>query len=118
MLPVPDRKAHSPIGSSSMAKMSVRDTAPILCERALADIGELAGPLTHEVNDLLNNLALHLAVIQQVASQELSRELQEVRRQITHVAGVVARLQRRRRRQVDTEPLDINLALQHLRTRP
>ena len=38
------------------------DLAPFLArESRLADLGELAGPLIHEVNNYLNNLTLHLA---------------------------------------------------------
>ena len=58
-----------------MRKPAYKESAPVVCETSLADVGELAGPLTHEVNDLLNNLTLHLAVIQQICSQELTAEL-------------------------------------------
>jgi signal transduction histidine kinase len=96
-----------------MRKTQSKEAVPELCERPLADIGELAGPLTHEVNDLLNNLTLHLAVIQHIASQELTAELQQVRQQITHVAALVSRFQRRRHRQVEPQQVDINQELRH-----
>src|SRR5207244_2281149 len=67
-------------------------------ETALADVGELAGPVTHEVNNLLNNLTLHLAVMQQVGSSDLSADLETIRRHITRLTGVVSRFQRRRQR--------------------
>jgi signal transduction histidine kinase len=88
------------------------DSVPLPDETALADLGELAGPLSHEVNDLLNSLTLHLAVLQQTGTQEMAGELQQVRRQITRVATLVARFQRLRRRHA-REPvlLDINTLL-------
>jgi C4-dicarboxylate-specific signal transduction histidine kinase len=107
----PARNLQATSGEGSMRKSNGREAAPVVCERSLADVGELAGPLTHEVNDLLNNLTLHLAVIQHMAAGELTGELREVRRQITHVAALVAGWQRRRRRQTAPEPVDVNEAL-------
>jgi signal transduction histidine kinase len=99
------------IGDPAMRKPPSKEPTPIVSERPLADVGELAGPLTHEFNDLLNNLSLHLAVIQHQGSQTMTAELQEVRRQINHVAGVVARFQRRRRRHPEPRSVDVNVAL-------
>jgi signal transduction histidine kinase len=61
----------------------------------LADLGEIAGPLAHEVNNLLNTLTLHLAILEQQAP-EASADLDALRRQIRHVAAQVARFQRHR----------------------
>jgi signal transduction histidine kinase len=81
-------------------------------ENALADLGELAGPLTHEVNNLLNNLTLHLALQKDAAPDELGADLQTIRKQITDVAGVVMRFQRRRNRdRAEPTLVDVNLAL-------
>jgi signal transduction histidine kinase len=79
-------------------------------EIALADVGELAGPLTHEVNNLLNNLTLHLAVMQQMGSAALTPDLDAIRRQINRFAGVVSRFQRRRQRDRGEAPVvDLNV---------
>jgi signal transduction histidine kinase len=81
-------------------------------EIALADVGELAGPLTHEVNNLLNNLTLHLAVMQQMGSTALTPDLEAIRRQINRFAGVVSRFQRRRQRDRGEAPVvDLNAIL-------
>jgi signal transduction histidine kinase len=81
-------------------------------EIALADVGELSGPLTHEVNNLLNNLTLHLAVMQQVGPTTLGPDLEAIRRQITQFAGVVSRFQRRRQRDRGEAPtVDLNAAI-------
>jgi signal transduction histidine kinase len=75
-------------------------------------VGELAGPLTHEVNNLLNNLTLHLAVMQQVGASSLGPDLEAIRRQITRFAGVVSRFQRRRQRERgEPDVVDLNAAL-------
>ena len=58
------------------------DLAPFLArESRLADLGELAGPLIHEVNNYLNNLTLHLALLQQQTPGGLTDDLQSLRRQ-------------------------------------
>jgi signal transduction histidine kinase len=89
-----------------------QDPAVFNDEIALADVGELAGPLTHEVNNLLNNLTLHLAVMQQAGPPELSPDLDAIRRQISRFAGVVARFQKRRHRERgEPGPVDVNAAM-------
>jgi signal transduction histidine kinase len=66
-------------------------------EARLADLGELAGPLIHEVNNYLNNLTLHLALLQQQApGGPLSEDLQSLRRQASHVGAQLQRFQRHR----------------------
>src|SRR5205823_9475406 len=73
------------------------DLAPFLArESRLADLGELAGPLIHEVNNYLNNLTLHLALLQQQTPGGLSDDLQSLRRQAGHVSLQLQRFQRHR----------------------
>jgi len=73
------------------------DLAPFLArESRLADLGELAGPLIHEVNNYLNNLTLHLALLQQQTPGGLSEDLQSLRRQAGHVSQQLQRFQRHR----------------------
>ena len=93
-----------------MAVTLAPDPTVLADEVALADVGELAGPLTHEVNNLLNNLTLHLAVMQQLGSASLTPDLEAIRRQIANFAGVVSRFQRRRRQYDRGEPplIDLN----------
>jgi signal transduction histidine kinase len=92
-----------------MAATVAPDSTVLADEVALADVGELAGPLTHEVNNLLNNLTLHLAVMQQLGSASLTPDLEAIRRQITQFAAIVARFQRRRRQNDRGEPDIVNL---------
>jgi signal transduction histidine kinase len=89
-----------------------KDSLNRLRESSMADLGELAGPLTHEVNNLLNNLSLHLALWQQTGSADLTDSLPALRRQIAHIANVMHRFQRRRHGdQLETTPLDLNTVL-------
>jgi signal transduction histidine kinase len=83
-----------------------------LRESHLADIGELAGPLAHEVNNLLNNMSLHLAMMQQTSPAPLLADMLAIRQDIARVAGVVLQHQRYRGRYT-LEPtlLDLNLSL-------
>jgi signal transduction histidine kinase len=74
----------------------------------LADAGELAGPLTHEVNNFLNNLLLHVAVLESDLPETLRAELKEVRRQGVGIASLVRQFQQLRRRP-PTEHRGVNL---------
>jgi signal transduction histidine kinase len=80
-----------------------------LRETFLADLGELAGPLAHEVNNLLNNISLHLAVIQQTSLQPLHGDLLTIRKDVERVAEVVSQHQRYRNKQtLEPATLDLN----------
>jgi signal transduction histidine kinase len=59
----------------------------------LADLGELVGPVAHEVNNFLNSLLLHLAVLDQEASEDTQAELAEIRRQGTEISAMLRTLQ-------------------------
>ena len=64
----------------------------------LADVGELAGPLAHEVNNYLNCVLLHVAVLETEVPAELKPELESLRQLSTDMAALVARFQDYRRR--------------------
>src|SRR5437879_8169204 len=72
----------------------------------LADAGELAGPLAHEVNNFLNVLLLNPAVL-------LRDELAEVRRQGKQLGKLVERWQRSRGA-ARPRAVDVGKALQRL----
>jgi signal transduction histidine kinase len=59
----------------------------------LADVGEIAGPLAHEINNLLNSLLLHLAVLERDVSEDLRGDLKEIRSQGTTMAATIRRFQ-------------------------
>jgi signal transduction histidine kinase len=85
----------------------------ILPETALADLGEIAGPLTHEVNDLLNSLTLHFAVIEMAASEELAGELRSLRQRIARTGAMINRFQSRRQQpRCESALLDMNAVLE------
>src|SRR5437870_4785824 len=78
-------------------------------ERALADIGELAGPVTHEFNDILNTILLHIAVLEQSVPKASGRDLAEIRQQSMRIAGLVRQFQSYRHRQRPADhPLELN----------
>ena len=71
-----------------------KECAVMLRESALADRGELAGPLTHEINNLLNMLTLHLALVQQKSPADLTPDVLAIRQHVSQAADVVLRFQR------------------------
>src|SRR5438046_3194815 len=73
------------------------EAACLAREAQLADLGELAGPLTHEFNNFLNNLALHLEIMKQTAAAGTMPDAERLRRQVTQTAGLIGRFQRYRR---------------------
>ena len=64
----------------------------------LADIGEAAGSIAHEFNNLLNALLLHVAVLELKLPPETHAGLHEVRRQATEAAALIHHFQNYRRR--------------------
>jgi signal transduction histidine kinase len=90
--------------------MPADDQAVLLArETYLADLGELAGPLTHEFNNLLNNLTLHLEIMKQKAPNNMSADLERIRRQVGQTASEIARFQRyRRAKSTSEESVDLN----------
>ncbi len=81
-------------GGTMPAESAFERTAEEL--EALADAGERAGPLAHEVNNFLNVLLLHLAVIEHTVPAESRPDLAEVRRQGKQLAELVRQWQRAR----------------------
>lgn len=79
-------------------------------ETALATIGELAGPVVHEFNNLLNTMLLQVAVMEQKVDAELLPDLQTIRRQGASVTTLVRQWQQCRRRPPDAAAptLDVN----------
>src|SRR5262245_46697803 len=81
-------------------------------ESELADLAELAGPLTHEINHLLNTLTLQMAVLEQTRSAELATDMATIRRQIRSAAERITQFQRYRQGNKQEPALvDLNVAL-------
>jgi signal transduction histidine kinase len=78
----------------------------------LANVGELAGPVSHEFNNFLNTLLLHVAVLETEVPEDLRSDLAEVRRQGTNIAAIIKQFQEYRRRQRPPEQMvDLNRAV-------
>jgi signal transduction histidine kinase len=78
-------------------------------ENALAAIGELAGPVVHEFNNLLNTMLLQVAVMEQKVDESLLPDLRTIRRQGAGVIALVKQWQQCRRRPAATQcTLDVN----------
>jgi signal transduction histidine kinase len=73
----------------------------------LADAGDLAGPLVHEVNNFLNAVLLQAAVVE-AKTPELCDDWEEIRRQARGVATLAQLWQLRRRPQPAVQPVDVN----------
>jgi signal transduction histidine kinase len=75
----------------------------------LADIGEIAGPIAHEVNNFLNVCLLNVALLEQEASEKLRPFLKEIRRQGARTAEMIRQWQQyRRSRQPQPQRVDLN----------
>ncbi len=91
-------KTHVPGARRQLAGGSV-DEVKVLA--ALADIGELAGSVTHEFSNFLNTLTLHLAVLEPLLTEPTARsDVAEIRKQMHVANGVVREFQRRSGRQL------------------
>jgi C4-dicarboxylate-specific signal transduction histidine kinase len=78
----------------------------------MANLGELASPVSHEVNNYLNATLLHVAVLAMQAPENLRHDLAEIRRQGNTIAGLVKQLQQyRRRHQPAAQLIDLNRVL-------
>jgi two-component system sensor kinase FixL len=84
----------------------------------LADSGELAGALAHEVNDFLNVLHLQLAVLELKAPPDARNDLIEVRRQANQLGELVKHWQRSRSLPAQVRPIDLGRLLHGLDLEP
>lgn len=74
-----------------------------------ADIGEVAGPVAHEVNNFLNVVLLHVAVLEQEAPRTPHSDVTAIRQQGTALAALVEQFQQyRQQRQLVPQPVDLN----------
>jgi signal transduction histidine kinase len=78
-------------------------------QTAKADVGEVAAPLAHELNNWLNALLLHVAVLEQEVPESCRSELSQVRRQSKQLAELIKEWQQYRQAQHNaSEPIDAN----------
>lgn len=69
----------------------------LAAEAAVADVGELAGPLMHDVTNAFNNLQLNLMVLEQGAGDLTSINFGRLRSRMDHVTALVREVQEYRR---------------------
>lgn len=88
-----------------------RGRADLDAESIRADIGELAGPLMHEVTNAFNNLQLNLMVLEQGAADLASINFGRLRSRMDYVTALVREVQEYRRTSpAPREPVDVNAA--------
>jgi two-component system NtrC family sensor kinase len=97
------------------------DVLPIPSERELAEIarlanlGEITGPVTHELNNFFYSLLLQLAVLEQTAPENARHDVEVVRRQAMQAAEMVRRLQEYRQAPISSPQLiDLNALIRML----
>jgi two-component system, LuxR family, sensor kinase FixL len=83
-----------------MPSLDPRDLAAL---EALATVGEIVGPVTHEFNNLLNTLLLQIAVLEQAATEAQRKDLATLK-QYAKVAAALVRQVQQYRRQAPPEP--------------
>jgi signal transduction histidine kinase len=78
----------------------------------LANVGEVTGPMVHEVNNFLNVCQLHVAVLEAEVPDDLRADLVEIRRQGTALTALLRELQKyRQSQQPGPRPVDLNTAV-------
>jgi signal transduction histidine kinase len=85
---------------------------------SLADAGELAAALAHEVNDFLNVLHLQLTVLELKSPPDPQGDLIELRRQAKQLAELIRHWQRSRSHPSQFRPIDLGLVLHRLDLEP
>jgi signal transduction histidine kinase len=81
---------------------------------SLADLGELTGPLTHELRNFLNSLLLHIAVLEQETPEGSRHELDEIRCQGREVSELLTKFQEYRcTLQPVRDVVDMNLVVRN-----
>lgn len=75
------------------------DRADRLALEHLAVIGELAGPLTHEMTNFLNVLLLQVSLLEVMVPEDQRADLLEIRRQGNFAAALINSFQERRQGQ-------------------
>src|SRR5262245_41744697 len=79
------------------------------CLTHLAKVGELAGPVAHEINNFINAVLLHMSVIETRLPEDTRRDLTAIREQAMNVTSVLKQLRDcRRRQQKERRPVDLH----------
>jgi C4-dicarboxylate-specific signal transduction histidine kinase len=74
----------------------------------LADIGELAGQVTHKFNNFLNSLLLKIALLETELPEPAAAKFADIKQQAKIMADVIKQVHHFQRRQPSIESLDLN----------
>ncbi len=92
--------------------MPVPDSRDLADLEALANVGEIVGPVTHEFNNLLNTLMLQIAVLEQTAPDGLRSELAGLKQHGRAAAALIRLVQQYRKQAPPEAPAgDLNEAV-------
>jgi len=92
-----------------MPTIDSRDLADL---EALANVGEIVGPVTHEFNNLLNTLLLQIAVLEQTVQDGVREEIAGLKQHGRAAAALIRLVQQYRRQAASEAPQgDLNDAV-------
>jgi len=92
-----------------MPAIDARDLAEL---EALANVGEILGPVAHEFNNLLNTLLLQIAVLEQTCPEDLKVEIAGLKQHGRTAAALVRLVQQYRKQSSSESPQgDLNEAV-------
>lgn len=92
-----------------MPAIDARDLADL---EAMANVGEIVGPVAHEFNNLLNTLLLQIAVLEQTCPEALKEDIAGLKQHGRTAAALVRLVQQYRRQSSSEEPqCDLNEAV-------
>jgi hypothetical protein len=99
------------LAQSTAAQLAADELqADLAAEAPRADVGELAGPLIHDVTNLFNNLLLNLTVLEQ-GGDLASINVPRLRGRVEQVTALIKEVQDYRRRKAPSgPPADLNAA--------
>src|SRR5262249_54921215 len=89
-----ERVAAGSFRDLCMPAIDARDLADV---EALANVGEIVGPVAHEFNNLLNTLLLQIAVLEQTCPESLREDIAGLKQHGRTAAGLVRLVQQYRK---------------------
>ena len=100
---------------AALEEVSKKLRAELKEQTQLADIGELAGQVTHKFNNFLNSLLLKIALLESELPELAAAKFADVKQQAHHMAEVIKQVHQFRRRQPGlAKSVDLNLLLKKI----
>ena len=110
VLRVAARTAGLALEARRQARAGARVQSELKEQIRLADVGEMAGQVTHRFNNFLNSLLLKLAVIEPELSPAVLTKMADVKQQARATADVIKQLHKVRHQGNSAQgPFDLNL---------